>query len=422
MSAVLEAPAENPAALSPALGAPTGFLAGVFLAQIVNGALHLLQPLLIARLAGGSLADAALFSAFDTSVHMGGAFLAGWPADRFGARRLLCAATLLRGASLALIPLLWLSGRLTLAAAAAAYTLDALVRGFADTAAHALPLELAGRDAAALDAVNARYEFVFDLGAALGPALLAALLLRGPRAASLAAHALVPAGFVLAALAFWTIPRRTRPEPLRPRPSRPGAAPGGPLQGLGAVLADPVLLAAVAGAAALNLYPLRKLLSAFFASAILSRPETAGLVGAAFGIGGALGALLYARRAGAGAAGWLAAGGAGALALALGWAPGGLAPMLAAAFLFSLGNVGARLALTRRAQERTPAGLIGGVTAAARFCADGASVVVKALVGAAFALGAGPRGAFAAVGAGLAALALAQFAAAARLSRDGREQ
>lgn len=411
-------PAAADAAFSAAAAAPAGFLGGVLLEQTVNGALHLAQPLLIARLAGGSLGTAAFFSAFDTAVHMGGSLAAGWPADRFGARRLLIAATFLRGASLALIPLLWLKGGLTLGAAMAAYTFDALARGLSDTAVHALPLELAGRDGAALDRINARYELVFDVGAAAGPLLLGAALLRG---AGLFVHAAVPAGFLLAALAFTAMPRRARPAALTSRADHPGGAIGGSWRGLRAIAADRVLLAAALGAAALNLYPLRKLLSAFFAQGIMSLPAAAGWTGAAFGVGGACGAVLYARRGGSGVW-WIVAGGIGALALALGWLPGTLTPMLAAAFLFALGNVGARLALTRRLQERTPPGLIGGVTAAARFAANGVSVLAKALVGAAFAFGGGPRAAFAAVGAGLAALALAQFALAGRLAGTSRSQ
>ena len=90
-------------------------------------------------------------------------------------------------------------------------------------------------------------------------------------------------------------------------------------------------------------------------------------------------------------------------------------------FAFSLANVGARLALTRRLQERTPHGAIGGVTAVSRFAANGVSVGMKALVGAAFALGAGPRAAFAVVGGGLALVAAAQFGLAAHLRSSALE-
>jgi predicted MFS family arabinose efflux permease len=397
-----------------------GFLGGVLLSQVVNGALHLAQPLLIARLAAGSLGTAAFFSSFDTAVHMGGSLLGGRPADRFGARRVLIASTFLRGLSLALIPLLWLAGRLTLAAAMAAYTLDALVRGLTDTAAHSLPLELGGRDRAALDRVNARYELVFDLGAAAGPLALGALYLKKE---GLAPHALVPAGFLLAALVFVAIPRRARLSFGASRAALPGTAPAGSWQGVRAICSDRSLLLAALGVAVLNLYPLRKLIAAFFAKAILVQPAAAGWIGGAFGVGGALGALIYARSRGKGSgAAWVAAGGVGVLALATAWIPGRLTPMLAAAFLFALANVGARLALTRRMQERTPQGLVGATTGAARFAANGVSVLMKALVGAAFALGAGPRAAFAAVGVGLGALALAQFSLARRLSETAQSQ
>ncbi|MFI5363424.1 MAG: MFS transporter [Elusimicrobiota bacterium] len=385
-----------------------GFLSGVLLTQIVNSALHLAQPLLMISLSGGSLATAAFFSSFDTAVHMAGAFVGGWPADLLGARRLLILSTLLRGACLALIPILWLSGHLTLVAAMAAYTLDAFVRGFSDTAVHALPLELGEGDRAELDRLNSRYEFVFDLGGVLGPLVLGALLLDKK---STAPHALIPVGFALAALAFLYVPKRSLRRPRRVRKTG-----GGSLAGLRLVLTNRALLLAAMGLALLNLYPLRKLLSAFFAKAIISQPHAAGWVGAAFGLGGALGALAYAWRGGRGSgARWVAAGGAGVLLLAVGWIPASLWPMMAAAFAFSLANVGARLALTRRLQERTPHGAIGGVTAVSRFAANGVSVGMKALIGAAFAFGAGPRAAFALVAVCLALVAAAQFGLAAHL-------
>lgn len=388
-----------------------GFLGGVLISQVVNNALHLAQPLLIAQLSG-SLGHAAFFSAFDTAVHMAGTAAGGWPADRLGSRRLLILSTFLRGASLALIPALWAAGRLTLGLAMAAYTMDAFARGFTDTAVHALPLELASHDRAELDRLNARYELVFDLGAVAGPLLLGVLLIAK---SSFAAHAAIPAGFVLAALVFARIPRRRGIAAAR----APSAPRGGTREGLRLVLMDRGLAFAAFGLALLNIYPLRKLLSSFFAKSILSSPAAAGWVGAAFGAGGIAGALLYAwsRRRGASAAVWVAAGGLGVLALAVAWVPGALAPMLAAAFAFALANVGARLALTTRLQERTPLGTAGGVTAVSRFASNAVSVLLKAAVGAAFALGGGPRAAFAAVGAGLALVALAQFWLAARLAR-----
>ncbi len=382
-----------------------GFLGGVLLSQIVNSALHLAQPLLVLELTG-SPGKAAFFSSFDTAVHMAGSFCGGWPADRIGARRLLALSTFLRGASLALIPLLWVSGRLTVFAAMAAYTLDAFVRGFTDTAVHALPLELGEGDRAELDRLNSRYELVFDLGGVAGPLMLGGLMM-GRR--GLLPHVAVPAGFALAAAAFLFVPRRA----LAPKARAARDERGGTIAGLKTILTAPALLGAVAGAAVLNLFPLRKLLSAFFAKSILEQPHAAGWVGAAFGLGGALGTLAYARwaREGDGAR-WVAAGAVGVLLLAAGWVPGALWPMLAAAFAFAFANVCARLALTRRIQERTPAATIGGVTAVTRFAANGISVALKALVGAAFSFGASPRGAFGIVGIGLALVAAAQFALA----------
>ncbi len=388
-----------------------GFLGGVALSQVVNSALHLAQPLLIAQLSG-SLGHAAFFSAFDTAVHMGGSLVGGWPADRLGARRLLALSTFLRGAALGLIPLLWFAGRLTLTAAMAAYTLDAFVRGFTDTAVHALPQELGDGDRAELDRLNSSYELVFDLGGVAGPLILGALMLGKPGPA---AHIFVPVGFMLAAGAFLFIPERRAATA-----GRRSGAHGGTFAGLRLILTDRSLLYAGLGVAVLNLYPLRKLLSAFFAKAILAQSHAAGWVGAAFGFGGALGALAYARSGGRGdGSRWVAAGGLGVLLLAAGWAPGSLWPMMFAAFAFALANVGARLALTRRLQERTPSGAIGGVTAVSRFAANGVSVGLKSLVGAAFVMGASPRGAFAVVGAGLATVALAQFGLAAHLRSTG---
>ncbi len=69
-----------------------GLLSGVLLTQIVNSAVHLAQPLLVADLSG-SLGSAAFFAAFGTGIHMLGTFLAGWPTDRWGARLVLVFST-----------------------------------------------------------------------------------------------------------------------------------------------------------------------------------------------------------------------------------------------------------------------------------------------------------------------------------------
>jgi MFS family permease len=132
-----------------------GFLGGIFLTQLVDSALHLAQPLLLAKLSG-SLGGAAFFSAFDTGVHMLGTYIGGWPTDRFGARRVLVVATFLRGVALAGIPISMLCGFLSLWWAMGCYTLEALIRGFVDTSVHTIPLELASHRAEQLDRINSR--------------------------------------------------------------------------------------------------------------------------------------------------------------------------------------------------------------------------------------------------------------------------
>jgi len=389
-----------------------GLLGGVLVSQVANSALHLAQPLLILKISG-SFGDAALFAAFDTAVHMAGTFMGGWPADRIGARRLLIISTLLRAAALAIIPIAWAAGALTLYRAMAAYTLDALVRGFTDTAVHTVPLELGENDRDKLDRINSRYELAFELGGVAGPLMLGAFMLwmKG-----IAVQAVIPAGFAVAALVFVAIPK----QPRQPK-SREEARAGGTLSGLRLALTDKTLLLACVGLALLNLYPLRKLFSAFFAKGILHSPPAAGWLGAAFALGGVGGSVLYGRFPNMGStAGWIVLGACGSIALAAGWIPAGFALMMAAAFFFSLVNVGARLSLTRRLQQATPLEAAGGVTAAARLGSNAASVLLKALFGAAFALGAGIRLSFAVIGTGIGLLALLQFVLAARVSRQDR--
>jgi predicted MFS family arabinose efflux permease len=394
---------------SPRPAASGGYVAGVFLSQIVNNALHLVQPLLIIQLSG-SLGTAAFFSAFDTAVHMAGTLAGGWPADRLGPRRLLMTSTFLRAAALALIPAAWAAGRLTLHWAMAAYTLDAFFRGFTDTAAHAWPIRLAKGDRAQLDRLNSRYEFAFDLGGVVGPVLLALQMLTKK---GLATHIIIAAGFAASAIAFAALPRERLHEARR----KPRANFSDLFAGVRLVAASPSLLFACAGLSFLNLYPLRKLMSAFFAKSIILKPEAAGWIGAAFGLGGVVGSLIYGFRGGRGSGtAWVAAAACGVVALAAGWMSSSLAAMLVCSFIFSVANVGARLALTRRVQLLTPLKVAGSVTAAARFSANGVSVLLKTLVGAAFALAAGRRLGFAAVGACLGLLALAQFALSARLA------
>lgn len=408
MSAVLDAavPSAVPLSRRNPLG---GFVAGVLTSQISNNAMHLIQPLVIAELSG-SLGIAAFVASAETGVHMLGTLVSGGPADRLGSRRTLILATALRAACLALIPLAWAFGGLTLTWALTAYTLDAFVRGFIDTAVHSLPMGLADGDRAELDRLNASYEFTFDLGAVIGPLLLGALLLGSK---GFAAHAVIPVGFALAACLYSLIPaERVGPAP-RVRGEKPRWLDWEGWRQLGR---DPRLLFPVLGLAVFNLFPLRKVWSAFFAKAILGQAAAVGWVGASFGLGGVVGAVLYSK---AGrrlpAYGWVVLGALGTVALAVGWIPGTLAPMLAAAATFGLFNACAELALLRDLGELTPRALMGRVTSVARVGTTSASVSLKALMAAAFAAGAGATGAFALVGSGLGVIVAIQLFVAIRL-------
>lgn len=390
--------------------APVGaYVAGVLTSQIVNNAMHLLQPLVVAELSG-SLALAAFVASAETGVHMLGTLVSGGPVDRLGCRLALVLATAARGLSLALVPLALAFGELTLSFALFAYTLDAFVRGFVDTSVHALPLGLADGDRAEIDRLNSAYELTFDMGAVVGPLLLGALMLSDK---GLAAHAAIPVGFLAAALLYSRVPaERVRDVAV---PVKPAAWLD--WGGWTRVAGDRRLLAPVLGLALFNLFPLRKVWSAFFAKAILGQPAAVGAIGAAFGLGGIFGALLY-RRAGSrvGTASWVALGAAGTAALAVGWIPAALWPMLAGAVAFGLANACAELALLRRLGELTPTALVGRVTSVARVGTTSASVSLKGAMAGAFALGFGAYGAFALVGAGLGAIALTQLFLATRLA------
>jgi MFS family permease len=396
-----------------------GFLGGVFLTQIVDSALHLAQPLLLAKISG-SLGGAAFFSAFDTAVHMVGTYLGGWPTDRFGARRVLVAATFLRAVALAGIPVMMIGGFMDLWLAMGCYTLEALIRGFVDTSVHTVPLELARHRADQLDRINSRYELTFDLGGVAGPLMLGGLMVWGDKVVP---HIIIPAGFVLSAAFYFFIPERKPGEAkisgVHGHASHHGHRPsGGSWAGIKYILTHRPLLLACAGLMSFSIYPLRKLLSAFFAKGLLHKSSAVGHIGAAFALGGVVGALIYARtkHRGSGAL-WVMLGAMGTFLLAVGWMPSNLWIMVTAVFLFGVTNVCARLTLTRKRQELTPLEHAGGVTSASQFGVNAVSVVMKAIVGAAFSHGFGAYGAFGIIGGILALLAAAQFFLARFLTR-----
>lgn len=380
-----------------------GFLAGAFLTQLVDSALHLAQPLLLAKLSG-SLGGAAFFSAFDTGIHMLGTYIGGWPTDKYGARRVLVVATFLRAVALAGIPVMMIGGFLNLWLAMGFYTLEALIRGFVDTSVHTVPLELAKHQAEHLDRINSRYEFTFDLGGVVGPLMLGGLMIWGGK---IVPHVIIPAGFILSSVAYYFIPKRP-PGVAKAHQAR--HVHGGTWAGVKYIFTKHPLLITCIGLMSFNIYPLRKLMSAFFAKGILHHSASVGQIGSAFALGGVVGALIYAatKHHDSGSK-WVALGAVGTFILALGWLPANLWVMTAVVFLFAVANVCARLTLTKKRQELTPLEHAGGVTSASQFGVNAVSVIVKSLVGAAFSAGLGAFGAFAIVGGVLALMGGGQF-------------
>lgn len=403
-----------------------GFLCGVFLTQIVDSAMHLAQPLLVAK-TSGSLGSAAFFSAFDTGVHMFGTYLAGWPTERFGARRVLVAATFLRGVMLAGIPISMAFGFMNLLWIMSCYTVEALIRGFVDTSVHTVPLELASHRAEQLDRVNSRYELTFDFAGIAGPLMLGGLMIWADK---IVPHIIIPVGFALSALAYLFIPRRDKPT-TKAHGECGGHAEAGQHRGHGShvgswaglkyIFSNRALLVVCLGLMSFNIYPLRKLMSAFFVKGILHQPSLVGQVGAAFAIGGVVGALLYAvtKHRDSGTK-WIVAGACGTALLAVGWMPMNLWVMVGAVFLFGLTNVCARLTLIRKRQELTPLEHAGGVTSASQFGVNAVSVGIKSAVGGAFSMGFGAFGAFAVVGGILGVFAAGQLVLARCLPGKGR--
>jgi MFS family permease len=389
-----------------------GFLGGVFLTQIVDSALHLAQPLLLAKISG-SMGGAAFFSAFDTGVHMVGTYLGGWPTDFFGARRVLVAATFLRAVALAWIPIMMLGGFMNLWLAMGCYTLEALIRGFVDTSVHTVPLELAGHRKDELDRINSRYELTFDLGGVAGPLMLGGLMIWGGKVVP---HIIIPVGFVLSAAFYLFVPERKGDSASHGGHGHRHS--GGSWAGIRHILTHRPLLIACVGLMSFSIYPLRKLLSAFFAKGLLHKSASVGHIGAAFALGGVVGALIYSRTKHRGGGYlWVMLGAVGTFLLAVGWMPSNLWVMVVIVFLFGAANVCARLTLTRKRQELTPMEHAGGVTSASQFGVNAVSVVIKTIVGAAFSLGIGAYGAFGIVGGILGLLAAGQFFLARYLAR-----
>jgi hypothetical protein len=296
-----------------------------------------------------------------------------------------------------------LCGFLSLWWAMGCYTLEALIRGFVDTSVHTIPLELARHRADQLDKINSRYEMTFDLGGVAGPLILGGLMIWGGK---IVPHIMIPVGFVLSSVAYFFIPQKT--EGMSKREVHHSH--GGSWAGIKYILTRQSLLITCIGLMSFNIYPLRKLLSAFFAKGLLHKSASVGQIGAAFALGGVVGALIYALTKHRNSGGkWVALGAVGTFILAIGWLPANLWVMTAVVFLFAVANVCARLTLTKKRQELTPLEHAGGVTSASQFAVNAVSVVIKAIVGAAFSAGFGAFGAFAVVGGILGLMGAGQF-------------
>jgi len=355
-------------------------------------------------------------------VHMFGTYMGGWPIDRFGARRVLFIATFLRGVALAGLPISMACGFLTLWWAMGCYTLEALIRGFVDAAVHTVPLELAKHRSEYLDRINSRYEFTFESGAVVGLLIFSVVAKEIPEL-KIVPHIIIPLGFVLSATAYYFIPHSKR-ESFEPGPGHmiKHLAHGGTWAGIKYVFKNHPLLIMCVGLMSFNIYPLRKLLSAFFAKGLLHKSALTYQIGTAFALGGLVGALIYgqAKHRDSGFK-WVALGAVGTFVLAVGWMPVNLWIFFAAVFVFGATNVCARLTLTRKRQEMTPLEHAGGVTSASQFGVNAVSVGAKSLLGAAFHSGGGAYAAFGLVGCILGLLGLGQLVLAKYIPRIGKE-
>lgn len=384
------------------------YMGGTFLQQAANNAVHVTLPLAVLT-SGGSLASAAVVVAVAGWADSAGTMLGGRLSDRFHPLNVVRAVTAARVAALAAVPVVLATGGAAVVAVGAAFIVDALARGVADTARNTLPLAYAGKGEGALAGFNARFQTFFEAGALVGPFLVGALL---TAAGAAAGQWLAPAALAGAALLYMA----------SPRPAMPSEGSGGPAgAGWGAVrkhlLSKPAALAAFVGLAALTLYPLRAVLPAVWAVDLLTDPASAAWLVGAFGAGGLAGSLLFrAAHARLSPAGWVYGAVAGTAALALAWLPGAFLPLAAGVALFSASNVAARLSLTSVLQAGSPDGLAGGVMGASRLAVNLTAMGVKAAAAAALAVAAGSLPALGLVAGGMAVFGGIQIWSARRLA------
>ena len=402
-----------PSGLAPAAPRPssprlTGYLTGTFGAQLASNALQVTMPLLFLKITG-SAAAAAFAVTIGSALDAAGTLVGGWLTDRVRAKPVLIGTTVARGAAMAALPVLALTGTLTLPAVAAAYLAECFARGVADTARSTLPSELSSGDGSLLKRVLAKNQSFFEAGGVAGPFIAGAMIASLGGVASAAALWLAPAAFAAVAIAYLAIPRTAIVVAAAPA----SGAPAAPKK----KAVDAWMRWALAATALLTLYPLKGLLPAIFATQVLhDAPSAAWLVGL-FGVGGFLGSLAYGRwNKDVGAKAWLIAGSVGALALAGAFLPGAFWPAAAGVLLFGASNVAARLALNAAIQTRAAPGAAGAAMGAARFTANLTGLGIRFLAGLAFTAAVAPALSFWIVGGGVALAGLAQLFVSGRLA------
>jgi dTMP kinase len=386
-----------------------GYLAGTFGAQLASNALQVTMPLLFLKLTG-SAAAAAFAVTIGSALDATGTLVGGWLTDRVRAKPVLVGTTVARGLAMAALPVLALTGTLTLPAVAAAYLVECFSRGIADTARSTLPSELSGKDDGLLKKILAKNQTFFEAGGVAGPFLAGALIagLGGVTAAT--ALWLAPATFAAVTFAYLAIPRTER---ARAAAASAPDAPAAPKKRL----LNGWMGWALAATAMLTMYPLKGLLPAIFATQVLHDPASAAWLVGLFGVGGFLGSLIYGRwNKEVPAKRWLWAGGAGALALAAAFLPGTFLPAALGVLAYAGTNVAARLALSAEIQTRAAPGQAGAAMGAARFTANLTGLGVRFLAGLAFTAAVAPALSFWLVGGGVAVVGLLHWLAAGRLA------
>ncbi|UPT72777.1 MAG: dTMP kinase [Elusimicrobiota bacterium] len=365
------------------------------------------MPLLILQVSG-SVSAAAFAAAASSAVDAAGTLLGGRLTDRFGAKPVLVATTIVRGASVLALPVLAAATGLTVPLVLGAYLVESLARGVADTARNVVPSTIAGGDVPLLKRVLAKNQAYFEAGGIAGPVLAGVLIATAGGAAAAGALWLAPLVFAGTAVAYLGLPKAAAVAAETPA----APAPIAPKKKL-----DVWTKWALAATALLTLYPLKAVLPAIFATSVLANPASAAWLVALFGVGGLVGSLAYGRLSGKlGLKSFLAAGAAGSAALALAFLPGAFLPAAIGVLAFSAANVAARLSLNAAIQARAPEGKAGAAVGAARFTANLSSLSVRFLAGLAFAAALAPAASFWILGGGILAVAGAQLWTARKLA------